>query len=233
MCVSSEVSFGLSGVLLFTGVYCVIKAHRCDRRLMALATIPLIFSVQQFCEGWVWIGVNRSDPELVKSAALLFLFFALFLWPAWIPLGLLRIEKRASFRVFLVVVIVLGVTMGACLYLPILLHPDWLRIEVVKHSIHYDIDASPVMRVFSNPLWQLVYVAVVAAPLFVSPLRRLFHFGVAIVLSAAVSHVFFRYASSSVWCFFAAALSVYLSTLFFRMREAERRDAMASGAGPA
>ena len=37
----------------------------------------------------------------------LFLFFALFLWPAWIPLGLLRIEKRARFRVFLVVVIVL------------------------------------------------------------------------------------------------------------------------------
>jgi hypothetical protein len=218
LCVSSEVSFSLSGLLLLAGLYCVNRAVRCDRRLIALAAVPLIFSVQQFCEGWVWIGVGQSSGQLLRVAALLFLFFALFLWPVWIPLSLLTVETRKKLKVFLRVVILAGAIMGLALYLPILMNPDWLTIEVVKHSIHYNMDASPVMRIFSSALWEFVYLAIVVVPLFVSPVRRLFYFGIAIVLSAAVSHVFFRYASSSIWCFFAAALSMYLGILFYKMR---------------
>jgi hypothetical protein len=42
---------------------------------------------------------------------------------------------------------------------------------------------------------------------------------VAIVLSASVSHVFFWYASASVWCFFAALLSIYLCFSFHGIPE--------------
>ena len=46
-----------------------------------------------------------------------------------------------------------------------------------------------------------------------------------IVLSAAVSHLFFWYAWVSVWCFFAAMLSVYLCYSFYGMPVLQARGA--------
>ena len=64
-------------------------------------------------------------------------------------------------------------------------------------------------------LWQALYLGVVVVPLFVSPVWRYLHFGLAIVVSAAISRLLFPYAAASIWCFFAAALSLYLNGLSF------------------
>lgn len=56
MCFSMEASFGASALLLGTGVAAAIKATSSPQRMLAL--IPLLFSVQQFAEGWLWLGLN-------------------------------------------------------------------------------------------------------------------------------------------------------------------------------
>lgn len=216
MCISAEVSFGLSGLLLATGLYCVTRAFRTDKRLIPLALVPLIFCVQQFCEGWVWTGVHHSDPQLLKTAALCYLFFALFLWPVWASLSIVPMESRRGVRAFLGVMALAGAIVGGCLYLPVLLHPQWLSVEVVNHSIYYNTSAVEFLGFIPSLAWGVIYLGAVAVPFFVSRHRRLFHMGLALVLSAAASHVFFRYAAASIWCFFAAGLSVYLCSLFYR-----------------
>ncbi len=228
MCISSNVSFGLSGLLALAGAYCVSRALRTDKRLVPLAVLPVVFSVQQFCEGWVWIGVGEANPRLLRVSALVFLFFALLFWPVWIPLSARLMESRARMKTPLAVITLLGAILGGCLFLPLVMDSRWLNVTVVEHSIHYGIDTSPVLRVLPGIVWELAYIAIVAVPLFVSRPWRSVHFGMALVLSAAASRVLFPYAAASVWCFFAAALSLYLSFLFFM--HTRRRAAAGEGA---
>lgn len=227
MCVSAPVSFSLSGLLFLSGAYCMHRAASGGTRLIPLAIVPIAFGVQQFCEVWVWVGLNRSDPSLARIATLAYLSFALLFWPVWVPVSALLTESRRVVRVFLLFITLLGLALGSCLFLPILFNPAWLSVQIVEHSIHYDTNASPVLSSVPGFAWQLTYFAVVAIPLFVSPIWRSFHFGVALVLSAALSRVLFPHAAASMWCFFAAALSLYLSALFFLMPAPVARAAAA------
>ena len=217
MCFSPEVSFSLAGVLVAGGAYCAQKAIRVDRHLVPLAVIPLVFGVQQFCEGWVWTGIEHSAPGVISVAAAVYLFFALCFWPIWIPFSMLLVERSGKTRLYLRLMLALGVATGVGLMIPIVVDPTSLAVDVTHHSLYYNIDDSPVFRLIPNALWQAIYFAVVSTPLFVSSLRKMVHFGVAVILSAAATHVFFDHTFASVWCFFAAALSLYLCVLFFRI----------------
>jgi hypothetical protein len=73
MCFSAEASFGLSVALLSGGVYCVKNAFSKNRLLLPVAIIPLLFAIQQFSEGWVWIGLRWENSALVRIFALVFL----------------------------------------------------------------------------------------------------------------------------------------------------------------
>lgn len=115
----------------------------CDKRLVPLAAIPLIFSAHQFCEGWVWVGINQSEPRILKASALSFLFFALFFWPVWSSLSALAMEPRQHVRALLRLTAGLGAILGGCLYLPLLLDPDRLTIDALHH---YDASARPQRR---------------------------------------------------------------------------------------
>ena len=98
MCFSAPASFAVGAALVPAGVYCVRSAFKKSIRHLPLALTPLVFAAQQFAEGAVWVGVGREDPALVRSASLVYLFFALSFWPAWIPLSLLFPEDRRLAR---------------------------------------------------------------------------------------------------------------------------------------
>ena len=68
MCFSAQASFAAGAALLPAGVYCVTVALRRQRSALPLAIVPLVFSFQQFCEGFVWVGLANEDAALVRSA---------------------------------------------------------------------------------------------------------------------------------------------------------------------
>jgi hypothetical protein len=217
MCFSAQASFGLSAILLPAGVYCIHRAIATKRMRLFLAVIPLIFSVQQFCEGLVWTGLDHGNPELARNAAMVFLYFALAFWPFWIPFCAFVLEPPSTKKWILGGITLAGLFIGAMLYVPVLMDPTLLEPQPLNHSIHYDIGGSAAFRLMAFEWWQLMYVIVVASPPIVAPSRGFFIFGIAIVVTAAVSHVFCWYASASVWCFFAAILSIYLCFSFYRL----------------
>lgn len=216
MCVSAEASFGLSALLAPVGTYCVRQAIQQDRALVPLATIPLLFGVQQAFEGLVWLGIDRNDAQLVRWAALAYLFFAFAFWLFWIPFSAAFLEQRRTVKRVLALMSVLGMVGGAVFYLPVLLNPDSLAVMVYRHSIRYEVLESYALDVIPQTVWQLAYLAVVGMPFLIVTRQRkgLIGFGAGIVVSAAISHAFFWYAFPSVWCFFAAALSILLAFLF-------------------
>ena len=214
MCFSAEVSFALSGVLLPAGCYCIHRAIRKNRSLIPLSITPVVFGIQQVCEGFVWLGFAQHHAEMVQVSALLFLFFAVSFWPFWIPfLAWIGEPSEKRRRVFAIICFI-GLTGGLAAYLPLVLNTHILIAHVANHSIHYNIANSPVFDIVPMELWHCCYLAIVSAPLLASAKRNLVYVGVALVLAALVSHIFFWYSFASVWCFFAAILYLYLCWFF-------------------
>ena len=79
MCFSAEASFGITAILLPAGAYCVRSALQKNRALLTLAIIPVVFAIQQFCEGLVWIGIDQNNPALIRAPAFVFLYFCAFI----------------------------------------------------------------------------------------------------------------------------------------------------------
>lgn len=223
MCISAEASFIVGAVLLPAGVYCVRGALRKNRSFLALATIPLFFSIQQFCEGAVWLALGRNDGPATERASLGFLFFALAFWPFWLPLSALLLETHRARKWLIGVLTLLSITWGLVLYYPIVADPQrWLTVQVVHHSVQYNYFGVPIYRVVSPAWLRFFYLATIALPFRICSNRRGFTLGLLLATSALVSHFLFAYAFVSIWCFFAALLALYLCLVFHRLPVSSR-----------
>ena len=65
MCFSAEVSFGASAVISTIGVLAVKKSTKKEQLLFAL--IPLLFGLQQFSEGWLWLALQNESYKALEA----------------------------------------------------------------------------------------------------------------------------------------------------------------------
>lgn len=215
MCFSAEASFATSAVLMPAGIYCIRRAAAVRRDHLPLAVIPVMFSVQQFCEGLVWVGLARGDPDLARVGSLAFLLFALVLWPFWIPFSTLFMEVRGGVRRLLGLIAATALVISLFLYVPLAMHArEWLHPGILHHSIIYEFELASAFRSIPREFWQFAYLAVVITPLIVVDDRRFRVFGALLLASAALSQAAYWYAFISVWCAFSAILSAWLCYLF-------------------
>lgn len=217
MCFSAEASVAAGVVLLPAGVYSTVAAVRKNRTYLPLAITPVLFALQQFCEGGVWVGLGRNDPAVVRPFALAFLFFAVALWPGWMPLtaGLLERSRR---RGWMFAASAVGLVLGMTCYLPAALHADeWLVVQVVGHSVQYDLSAIPLGDTPVAGVFQWAYLALVCVPLLTTRDVWVRVLGVSVAVSAVVAFASFRYAFASVWCFFAAVISAQICHILYRV----------------
>jgi len=220
MCFSPEASFALGAVLLPAGAYCVRIAIKRNASWLPLAITPFLFGVQQVCEGLVWVGLRSEEATLVRPASLIFLFFVLALWPFWMPLAAAWIDARPAAQRAWFALALLGLGWFVLLYLPILYDPDrYLTIRVEHHSIVYDYTEVPVVRAVPSELFRLIYAIIGGLPLIACSDGRVRVFGILLGVAAVVSRLVFAYAFVSVWCFFAAALTLYLCHALTRRGE--------------
>lgn len=197
MCFSAPVSFATSAVLAVVGVQTV--RHASPRRRY-IAMIPLIFSVQQAIEGIQWVLERPSTCSQIFGYG--FLFFAFLVWPIYVPLSVWYAERVHWRRRALLVLAGIGTAL-AVFFITVALHES-LSIMSSVSQIQYVI-AIPYF-VFSA----IVYVLATTSSFLLSSHRPLRWFGVASFFAAVASWWFFSYAFTSVWCFFAAALSIGL-----------------------
>jgi len=218
MCFSATASFAVGAVLVPAGVYCVRSAFTKNIRYFPLALTPLVFSAQQFSEGLVWVGMGRADPAWCTRASLVYLFFALSFWPVWIPLSMALLDERRFAKAILVVCLLMGCCWTWFLFVPLALDPDrWLATEVVHCSIYYCFVDLPIFAVFRPDLVRLLYFIPIFLAVGVSANQAVPVLGILFVVSAVIAQLVFSYAFVSVWCFFAALLSLCLCHVFFRL----------------
>jgi hypothetical protein len=218
MCFSATVSYSTAAVLAATGAYALGRARALPPPYWLLALTPILFGIQQGFEGLVWQRLDAGRADAAVPYALGFHFFSHFLWLWWFPLCSYLLEpKRGRRRLFLGLGI-FGALAGGLVFFAVLFHPEWMVVSVREHSIVYRI-AATVRGPFSIPIpASALYALIVLVPLLGSSHRHLRRFGVLTFLSMALASLFYGYAFVSVWCLFAAALSLYLVYLIDRLQ---------------
>jgi hypothetical protein len=222
MCFSADASFTSGALLLPAGVYSVAVAARRNLRYLPLAATPLIFGIQQFCEGFVWMGLEHHDHGMVKTASIAFLFFAMAFWPTWIPIGALVLEPNRRKRLIFIALTLVGFFVGVGGYVMTLLHYDeWLTVQIIGHSLYYNLSMIPGAQSTAGVIWRWSYMILVTIPLLISRERKLWILSVSIFASALISHLVYWHAFLSVWCFIAAWLSMHICYVIYRLPKAD------------
>ena len=112
MCFSAGASFAGGALISTIGVLTVRKNNDSSSRVFA--AMPLIFGVQQISEGFVWVALQSPGNDLMLNiSAYVFLFAALILWPSYVPLSVLLLEKERGGRRIMSPLLVLGLLVSA------------------------------------------------------------------------------------------------------------------------
>ena len=203
MCFSAGASFAGGAIITTIGVLTVRKNNEPSRRLFA--AIPLVFGVQQISEGFVWVALQSGGHELMLTAATyVFLFAALFLWPSMIPLSVMLMEPSPRRRKALIVFLVLGLATSLCYGSGLFFNQ--VTPEISSHHIKYTNDFP---RLVANIAFG-AYLLATLVPLFISGIRRMWMFGTLMAVSCLITGFFYREFLTSVWCFFAALISIVI-----------------------
>ncbi len=203
MCFSATASFSASGILSAAGITTIRKAKPNERMYAAL---PFLFALQQFIEGFQWLAISSGEHSLVLSY--LFLFFAFFLWPTYVPISIYLMEKSGKRKDLLKKFIIVGV---ACsLYFLIGLFKLPMFVGVLNSRIVYEIGL-PFINAAS-----FIYAIVTIGSIIISSHKMVRLFGVAAFVFAVIAIVLYTNSFTSVWCFFSAALSLIVLLHFYK-----------------
>ena len=206
MCFSAGASFGASAVLCAIGTLALKKTTTSSQ--IMFAAIPLIFSAQQFTEGLAWLSLsNPANAAWQSSSQHAFLFVAEVLWPIWAPLALLHLEQEPVRRKILLALTGIGLFVSLVLGYHLAVYPVHAGID--GHHIHYEQNL-PLARLWFGAL---VYVLPTAAPLFISSIKKMWIMGVSLMASYLVTELFYSEYLTSVWCYFAALISIEVVVL--------------------
>jgi hypothetical protein len=208
MCFSASASFIASGYLAFIGALC-LKKNR-NRNATFFAAIPLLFALQQASEGLLWLSFGHNWPLLQSIMPYIFLFFAFFLWPIWIPFSLTLLEPSQTRRHYLEMFLMVGILIGIYLYHFLIWHG--VIAKPLSCHIYYDISIPDVQSTIDS----IAYLLATVMPFFVSSMPIFWVFGLLLSGSYLITYFFYLHHLISLWCFFAALLSSFVYVIIAR-----------------
>lgn len=213
MCFCAEASFGAAGALAITGLLSCKLATKKSQSM--IAAIPLIFALQQMAEGILWLTAGMNNLVWLHTiAAYLFLLCAFVIWPTWIPVSLYIYEQHKKFILKLLIALG-GIVSVGLMVLMIVRYP---AITTHNHHVQY---------VFALPdsaaiIGTIAYAMITIVPFFASHNVLLKIMGALIMLSAGITWFMWYEYFVSVWCFFAALLSMFIILVIAREKRIER-----------
>ena len=212
MCFSASASLGAGAILGVIGVVTLKKTTTFPQRLFA--AIPLIFSLQQFSEGVLWLALaNSHHATWQQISTYVFLVFAYLVWPVWIPLTIMLLEKNNKRRKFLRVLFITGLFISVYIAYCMLFYS--IQAVAFNHHIHYTFNYPHALLSLTWLSDTFYFIATILPP-FISSVKKMWLFGIIISTSYIVSRIFFNDAVVSVWCYFAAILSSVILLIVVR-----------------
>jgi hypothetical protein len=87
MCFSPEADYAAAAIVGVVGVATLRRVE--TRRELLIGSLPLLFALHQFTEGFVWLGLRGDvSPGVAGAAKSVYVIFAYVALPVIVPLGL-------------------------------------------------------------------------------------------------------------------------------------------------
>lgn len=207
MCFSAEADFVVAALIAPVGVATLRHVRRPFE--VPVAALPLLLAAHQLTEGFVWLGFSGDVGQAVQDVATaVYLAFAQVALPLLVPLGFLLLERNPARRRAMAALAVVGAAVAARFTQILTTNP--IAATPLKNAIVYDTD------------WEFGYVvaagyvaATCGAPLLASS-RVLRVFGIANLVGLGLAAAVRYSAVTSLWCVYAAMVSVLLLAHFRR-----------------
>jgi len=210
VCFSATANFVGSGVLAAAGVVTLTRVKH--RRELLFASLPTLFAIHQFIEGFVWLGLDGIlSPAVTHDMGAAFMLYAQGLLPLLLPLSVYQFEVDRKSRQRMLPFVVLG---GATtLYILWALTAFPTEVYVRENTIVY------INQATNNLAVAVFYVIATCGSLFFSKIRMMVVFGTANLVILLVVMEVRRYAFTSLWCAYAAIVSVIILAYFWKSME--------------
>ena len=207
MCFSAAANFVGSGVLATVGVATLTKVKH--RRELLFASLPTLFAIHQFTEGFVWLGLDGVlSPKVTHDMGAAFMLYAQGLLPFLMPMSVILFEPDRQSRRRMVPFVVVGVLTTLYILWALTAYP--LEISVRNNSIVYTNQATNYTFV------AVLYVIATCGSLLFSKVKDMVIFGVANMVILLVVMAVKRYAFTSLWCAYAAVASLIILAYFWK-----------------
>jgi hypothetical protein len=207
MCFSATANFVGSGVLGALGVVTLTKVKH--RRELLFASLPTLFAIHQFIEGFVWLGLDgRLSPTVTHDMGAAYMLYAQGLLPILLPLAVLLFEPNGKSRTRMVPFLIIGGALWLYILWALAAYPT--QIYIRQNSI-----------VYTNPgtsyiVIAILYLIATCGSLFFSKVRPMVIFGFANLAILLVVAAVKQYAFTSVWCAYAALASIIVLIYFWK-----------------
>ena len=209
MCFSATASFVASGVIGSIGVATLRQVR--EPRALLFASVPMLFAVHQFTEGWVWLGLDGRIGKLaLDHVAFLFMLYAQGILPVLMPAAVALMEPPGWRRGAILGLTGIGALVCAWDVSGLIFLPSRCFIE--QNSIAY-------RNPMTGNIWiSYLYILATCGALLLSTHRVVRWYGVLNVVALTITEIVKQYAFASVWCFYAAIMSVMIYWQFRRLK---------------
>ncbi len=209
MCFSASASIGAGIVLSGVGIAALKKVQ--EPHQYPFASIPLIFALQQFTEGVVWLSLSNPDFEQYQRITpYLYLIFAQAVWPIWIPYAFMMFEYNLPRKKIMRWMTGIGAVVSALMMYNVF--SQNAVAEIREYHIYYNLSTPAYYLIFPG----FLYFIVIVAPPFLSTVKRTKWLAWSSMVSFLISIIYFKEYLISGWCFFAAINSVIVLTIMYR-----------------
>jgi hypothetical protein len=207
MCLSAAANFTGSGILGTVGVLTLTKVKH--RRELLFASLPTLFALHQFIEGFVWLGLDGMlPPKITHNMGAAFMLYAQGILPFLLPLSVYLFEPEAKSRKRMLPFLVLGGLTTLYILWALAAYPT--EIFIKGNSIVY------INRATNNMPVAVIYVIATCGSLLFSKINDMVIFGVANLAILLIVMAFKRYAFTSLWCAYAAVSSIIILAYFWK-----------------
>jgi hypothetical protein len=209
MCFSATASFVGSGVIGTIGV--ATLRHVREPRALLFASVPMLFAVHQFTEGWVWLGLDgRINKLAFDHVAFLFMLYAQGILPLLMPAAVALMEPPGWRRRIILALTGFGAVVCVWDVSGLIFLPS--RCVIVQNSVAYH-------NHMTGNIWiSLLYILATCGALLLSSHRVVRWYGALNVVVLTITEIVRQHAFASVWCFYAAIMSVMIYWQFSRRK---------------
>ena len=201
MCYSPTASFVSAAVVGTIGV-ATLRRVRSPRTLLFAAT-PMLFALHQFTEGLVWLGLEGKIGTVGRDhAVFLFTLYAQGVLPFLMPLAVFLMESDGWRWNTILGLTAVGALAAAW---------DAYGLTFLPTRVFVDHDAIAYRNVMTGSLViSLLYILASCGALLLSSFKVVRWYGVLNVIALTMVELVRAYAFASIWCFYAALMSIMI-----------------------